>query len=82
VSDGQQAHMKKFTAGFVLVVLAMLLYSVERVTGVSASVLGLIWWSIPASIGGTLMLPKLFPNLYNRALETVTRVFGKFTVTP
>jgi hypothetical protein len=75
-------HNKKFWAGLALVGLGMAIYLADRFLGHTLTLLDFLWHAIPFTIGGSLMLPKIMPNLYNRALEVVGRVYGKFTVAP
>jgi hypothetical protein len=79
MSDG---HSKKFWVGTAFVAIGMAIYLADRFLGHSLTTLDLIWHAIPFTIGGCLLLPKLFPNLYNRALELIGRIFGKYTVLP
>jgi hypothetical protein len=79
VSDG---HSKKFYAGVGFVLLGMLLYGIDRALGHSLTTLDVIWHAMPFTIGGCLMLPKLFPGIVATAANVLAQVFGKFRAQP
>lgn len=73
---------RSFYAGVAFVAAGMALYGIDKVLGHSLSTLDVIWHAMPFTVGGCLMMPKLFPGVVATAANVLNQVFGRFRAQP